>query len=183
MAVGQTTLSPAGCLCMAATDMVSKPSGSIRSESQRRQYSRNSAHPCLSHWSLGRSLSCLARYTSATTPGEFSWRCRSSWRPPVQTDSARRYCTTSGCIPALCWSRPWFRSCSASRESCLSDLDCGEPLPSFLVVFCVGAVPATTGISWRAALFRVSHCIGVATWPCLGALHCQHPWPSVRHAS
>jgi len=135
--------------------MVSGPSGPIRSESQRRQYSRSSAHPCLSRWSLGRRLSCLARYTSAATRGEFSWRCRSSLRSPVQTDSARWYCTTSGGISALCWSRPCFRSCSASRESCLSGLDCGEPLPSFLVVCCVRAVPATSGTSRRAALFRL----------------------------
>jgi len=76
MAVGQTTLPPAGCPCLEATDMVNRPSSPIRSESQRQQYSRNSAHPCLSCLSLGRRPSCLARYTSATTPGEFSWRCR-----------------------------------------------------------------------------------------------------------
>jgi len=57
---------------------------------------------------------------------------------------------------ALCWSWPRFRSCSASRESCLSGLDCGEPLPLFFVVCCVRAVPATTGASRRAALFRLS---------------------------
>jgi len=168
--------------------MVSRPFGPIRSESQRQQYSRNSAHPCLSRWSMGRCISCLARYTSATTPREFSWRCRSSLRPPVQRDSARRYCATSEGIPALCWCRPWFRSCSASRES---GLDCGEPPPLFLVVFYVGQSPpprvphgAQLYLGYRRGLSGgVSHCIGVATWPCLGALRCLHPWPSVRHAS
>jgi len=69
MAVGQTIFSPAGSPRVAATDMVSKSFGPIRSESQRRQYSRNSAHPCLNCWSLGRCPSCWAQYTSATTPG------------------------------------------------------------------------------------------------------------------
>jgi len=61
MAVGQIILSPAGSLSAAATNMVSKPFGPIRSESQRRQYSRNSAHPCLNCWSLGRHPSRWAR--------------------------------------------------------------------------------------------------------------------------
>jgi len=135
MAVGQITLSLAGCPCLEATDMVSRPSGLIRSESYCQQYSSSSAHPCLSCLSLGRRLSCLAWYTLATTPEECSWRCRSSLRPPVPTDLARRYCTISGGIPTLRWSQPLFRSCSAFRESC------------------VWAVPIIMGTSRRAALF------------------------------
>jgi len=159
MAVGQTTLSPAGCPCLAATDMVSRPSGPIRSEFQRRQYSCNSAHPCLCCSSLGRRPSRLARYTSATTPGEFPWMCRSSLRPPVQTGLARRWCGTSGGVPAPRWSWPWFRSCSVSQESCLSGLDCGEPLPFFLEVCCARTVLATSGTSRRVAVFRLP------SWP------------------
>jgi len=62
MAAGQTTLSRSGRLPLGANVIVSSPSSSIRSESQR-----NSAHPCLSCSSLGRRP-FLARYTSATTP-------------------------------------------------------------------------------------------------------------------
>jgi len=106
MAAGQTTLSFADCPWLATKDIVSRPSGPIRSELQRWQYSRSSAHPCLRCLSLGRHPSCLARYTSATTPGRFPWSCHSSLTLPVETGLARRFCTTSGGVPALCWG--WF---------------------------------------------------------------------------
>jgi len=111
-AAGQTTLFLSGCLLWAAKVMVSRPSGPICRESQRWQYSRNSAHPCLSFLSLGHRPSILARYMPATTPGRFSWSSCSSLTLPAKTGLARRFCTISGGVPAFCWSWPWSQSYS-----------------------------------------------------------------------